>query len=99
VTVYPFQSTNFPLIARQQVKAMNPGQRHMFDRQIDARFAVISYGRPPSVPVVAGPICGSPIAAAPASLPQEHLTLMLVRSSSDAQRGFLLICSFVPPLS
>jgi hypothetical protein len=40
--VYPFQSTNFPGIIRWQEKPLNPGQRHMFDRQIDARFAVIA---------------------------------------------------------
>jgi hypothetical protein len=69
VMVYPFQSTNFPGIVRWQVKPFNPGQRRRFDRQIDARFAVISYGRPPSFPVAARPICGTPTAAAYVSLP------------------------------
>jgi hypothetical protein len=78
------------------VKPLNPGQRHMFDRQTDGRFAVKAHGRPPSVPVTASPICGTPTLDAPVSLPQDHLVFLLVQIRLMHREEFCILAKEIP---
>jgi hypothetical protein len=89
VMVCPFESTNFPVIVRWQVKPLNPGQRHNSDRQIDARIAVKRHGRPPSVAKMQVTSVGLVLQLQPPPCPQKYLNFLRVQNSSNKQRGIL----------